>query len=246
MCWNFQKEIWIRWKASYTLRIPLCVLRTGFGPNQTYCGDGIGTIKPMIFREVSGFLGIVFRHTYEPTLRIIIGPSKLAFLRTLPLLSGSKPSIGGSKILRVSWVLLLPQVHSLFLLESKHRIEPPNLMGHSIQTFTKPIHVSNLETIMFIPQKVLIIIIDALNLNRKAGFQSPVFISNAWICTVCCRYVPHVHRPWRRSTWMWRGSRFVEFGFEVSDGFSRDNCMGRSLDVGPVTHQLLCFLCFGS
>ena len=41
---------------------------TGFGPNQTYSGDGIGTIKPTIFREGSGFLGIVFRNTYEPKL----------------------------------------------------------------------------------------------------------------------------------------------------------------------------------
>ena len=46
---------------------------------------------------------------YLPTLRII-GPSKLAILRTLPLRhTGSNPSIGGSKILRVHewWIFIV-------------------------------------------------------------------------------------------------------------------------------------------
>ena len=42
-----------------------------------------------------------FSRYSQSTLRII-GPSKLAILRTLTCYTGSKPSIGGSKILRVN------------------------------------------------------------------------------------------------------------------------------------------------
>ena len=35
----------------------MCPKNPGYNPFPSYCGDGIGTIKPTIFREGSGFLG---------------------------------------------------------------------------------------------------------------------------------------------------------------------------------------------
>ena len=37
---------------------PFVCPKKGIHPNQSYYGDGIGTIKPTICREGSGFLGL--------------------------------------------------------------------------------------------------------------------------------------------------------------------------------------------
>ena len=50
--WRFFVQIFL----SPSLSIQVCPKISGL-TLQSYCGDGIGTIKPTIFREVSGFLG---------------------------------------------------------------------------------------------------------------------------------------------------------------------------------------------